>query len=288
MPVDFDRDTLPVRPWFGHRSIPTKGKAMRLSGRLPRWLILGLMILVGVVVSWYWHQYGVVRGLGEALAIAGFLGFTIERWFREDFAEDVFYAGLGAVLKPEFKEELRWLTSFVWLAYNTQIKVQVHEIDGGFVRLTLSISKEIENISSDPQKIRGKISIDEWDIPGHRSKIEECGIILPDGTQRLVSQKRETPTHQSWETDEVTIDRGARVKAFSRSIEFRHINDMHVLASMTPAKDPVVELETSDGLAGEVSFTHRGKMVSEPFSKKALKGTYLPSQLMVVRWWPKH
>jgi len=268
---------------------------MDIRGKLPRWFVLLLLVLFGGLFVWLpnyfkWQwDHGLVSGFGHALLIGAVLAFTIERWFREDFAKDVFYGALGGLLRPEFRDEMRWLTGFKWLATKSSCLVKLEDLGDGFVKLTLTIDRELENISSGVEKIHGGLGVDEWGIPGRRSYVEVCriqkvgGPVLESGDKIKVE-----PAHFDVVTADVAVDPGERIKAYSRSVEFKHTNDVYVLALGNPTTDPEVELEMSDTLVAEAGFTHRGKMDTEAFPhRKTLRGTYLPSQVMVVRWWPK-
>jgi len=267
---------------------------MRLSGPLPRWLVLLLLLAGGLVLvavppslKWQWDR-GVSIALGQSLLIAALLAFTIDRWFRQDFAKDVFYGVFGGILRPEFRDEVKWLTSFKLLAIRSYCYIRIDDLADGYVKLTLEIEREFENISSTTEKKAGYIGVDEWQIPGHSSSIEECGISKSGQAPISASSKISSEMHLAWSTEEVSIEPGESLKSFSKSIEYRHRNDIHVLALTTPTKDPEVRFDISTSLQGVVSFTHRGKMEEEPlFKKRTLRGTYLPGQLMIVRWWPK-
>jgi hypothetical protein len=268
---------------------------MRIGGKLPRWAILSLGLLVGgalVIAAPYWPWDWVKdlsKGFGEALAVFAFLGFTVERWFRQEFAEDVFRAGLGSVLRPEFKDEMQWLTSFNWLAIKSLCHVKLEEVGDDIVKLTLTINREIENISSHSQKAKAAVGVDEWGFSGFKSSIEVCGI-QKIGGPKIMAEKQDDPhpSHIGASSREITIDPGGRFQSFSRSIEYRRRNDIAILTLGNPSKDPEIELEAPPSLVAEAGFTHRGKMDAEAFTgKKTLRGTHLPSQLMIVRWWPK-
>ena len=267
---------------------------MNISGKLPRWQILGLALLGGVVLAasapyfpWHWLS-GLVLGLGEALFVFAFLAFTVERWFRQEFATDVFYAGLGANLRPEFHEELRWLTSFKWLAIKTECHVKLDDLGNDVVRLTITIKKEFENISPDTEKFRAALGVDDWTIPGHKSSIEQCAIQKVGGEIVNADEKEIKPVHIAAFSKEISVEPKGRVKSFAKSVEYRHRNDISIVAFSYPSKDPEIEVEAPPTLIAEGGFSHRGKMDTEAFTgKKTLRGTYLPSQMMVIRWYPK-
>ena len=289
-----NRDNLPVRPWFRERP-PLKGGNMDIRGKLPRWFVLLLLVLFGGLFVWlpnyfYWAwDHGLVSGFGHALLIGAVLGFTIERWFREDFAKNVFYAALGELIRPEFRDEMRWLTSFKWLAVKSSCHVKLEDLGDGIVKITLTIDRELENISSGVEKIHGGLGVDEWGIPGRPSYVEVCRIQKVGGSVLESGDKiKVEPAHFDVVTADVAVDPGEKIKAYSRSVEFKHTNDVYVLALGNPTKDPEVELEISATLVAEAGFSHRGKMETEAVPhRKTLRGTYLPSQVMVVRWWPK-
>lgn len=274
--------------------LPAKEGKMRIWGYLPRWAILVLIGLSGCVLvgiseyfRWDW-DYGVIRGIGEAAIVASLLGFTIDRWFRQDFARDVFYAAFGAMFREEFREELRWITSFEWLATKSLCHIKIDDLGNEIVRVTLTTNREIENISGSDKSFKGYIGGDDWGIPGKSAQIESIGIQKGGDQSIYGTEDKIEHFHISSSTKEIIVHSGETVKAFSKMVEYKRANDIHVIAFLTPSRNPELEIELPPTLEGYGSFSHRGKMEIEPFTgKKILKGTFLPSQLIVLRWWPK-
>jgi hypothetical protein len=156
------------------------------------------------------------------------------------------------------------------------------------VKVTVELSRKNENISSEPQRICAAIGIDEWGIAGYKSSVERCAIETPAGKIIDATKVEEDSHHISWRSREITIDPGKKARTFSRSIEYRKINDLYVLALRHPTKDPEVEIEAPDSLIVVVGISQRGEFDREPlFGRKTFRCTLLPSQFLSFRWWPK-
>jgi len=269
---------------------------MKIEGAVARWLILAgigiagfALISLPAIHKWTW-DYGISKDLGIALVIFALLGATIERWFRADFARDVFEAAIGHILEPELRDEIHWVAGFKWLSVKTRIRVQVEELKDDIVKVTCDLERELKNISSHPEQIRGTISIDDWGIPGHKTEILMCGAIGPDGVKRDQTEiKTERAGSTTARTDQITAQPDQIVKTFSRSVEYKHRNDIFNLAFNWPTRNPELEVECSPALEYDAGFSHRAGVKIEPMivNRKTLQGTFLPYQSVVVRWWPK-
>ena len=90
-------------------------------------------------------------------------------------------------------------------------------------------------------------------------------------------------------TTEVSVQPGETAKTFSRSVEYKHRNDVFTLVFNWPTKTPELEVEVSPSLDYDAGFSHRAGVTSEPMilPRKTLQGTFLPNQSVFARWWPK-
>lgn len=269
---------------------------MNISGKLPLWVVLVFMacislalIILPEVRGWTW-DHGVIRDIGIALLSAAVLGFTIDRWLKDDIAKDVFKAALGYVLPEELRDEIRWITGFPSIARKYICHVNIQEIGDGVVKVIIAQEKEIENLTSCSEKIRAAIAIDEWGYVDYPSEILVCEIQGGDEASikfnnQKIDRKVNTITAQ---TEEISVEPREKVKLFYKTIEYKRINDDTYLMLQTPTKDPALEVTVSGGLEYSAGFGHRGEVIKERYSSRCtLNGTFLPTQHLRVRWWPK-
>jgi len=252
--------------------------------------VLGLgLIAVPHIVGWKW-DYGILPEIGIAFLISAILAGTIDRWFKADFAKDVFEAAIGHILEPELRQEIHWIAGFKWLSIKTRIRLQIDDLNNGVVKVTCDIERELKNISSHPESLRGIISIDDWGIEAHKSQILMCGAIGPDGVKRDQKEIENTRAgSMTARTEPILVEPDKVVKTFSRSVEYKHRNDIFNLVFNWPTKNPELEVEISASLDYDAGFSHRAGVVTEPMivNRKTLQGTFLPNQSVVARWWPK-
>lgn len=105
-----------VRPWFGtwpptlkgeeYCSMKTQNKRYNIS------LIMALVLAAGIIVvflSYVFQQRisglleSILANVGIAMIVAGILGLTIDKLFRQQLAEDAFKASVGYILPEELK-----------------------------------------------------------------------------------------------------------------------------------------------------------------------------------------
>jgi hypothetical protein len=102
------------------------------QGRLwERWG-LSLILLLGfllAIVGWqsfeelksFWP--GLAKHIFEAIAIATFIGLTVEQFLKKQFAKEVFFASVGYVLPEELRPEMRCCVNWTIFVRRTQCGV---------------------------------------------------------------------------------------------------------------------------------------------------------------------
>jgi len=158
-------------------------KMLSLQGRLPRWFILGLLagagilICIPVVVSP--SEWGTIpRDIGVAMLVASILGFTIDRWMKEELRTDAVKATLNAIIRPEFHSKLQRIFTYEFLCEYHYMTISIRRIidNDEQVRVTVVTERRLCNISGAPKEIPGSVHIDEWGFEGNKSSIDGCSI----------------------------------------------------------------------------------------------------------------
>lgn len=266
---------------------------MDIRGKLPPWDVLSKMLVLGLVLvlitDFYDFKYGkdVIHDIGLALTTAAILGFTIDRWLKADIVKDVFSASMGYMLPEELRNEIHWISGFKWMSERTICHVKLDYAEGEF-KLTSMIERDVKNITTNTEIFTGYVSIDEWGFEGHTSKIAEYEVIHGDKRLALIEPLKKGPAKITGKTEDILISPKGVVTIKSKTIEFKRPNDVLYFSFLAPTKNPIVEVTAPGNIEYVVEFGHRERVESEKYSgRHTLKGTFLPTQHIRVRWWVK-
>lgn len=259
---------------------------------IPPWLVLTILFLVGLALTAlpkHWHEYAmaIVHLLGEAFIVAALLGMTIDGWFKQELAKNVFYAAMGEFVRPEFKREVRRMATFKWLCVRSDCHLVMKDLGDGVVELTITVERDIQNISTSKEKFSGYFGVDQWGFPERPSRVELCELVF-DGNSVKPTEPVSRIDHLSISTEEISVPAGEIVKAIYRGVEHRRINDHWIFAVRTPTINPSVFVDKPDSIEAGVTFSARDELRLLPQLKKTtLDGVLFPGQVQIVRWWPK-
>jgi hypothetical protein len=261
--------------------------------RLLLWIILGLALGFGMMLIIVPHKYewqwdvGILHDVGIAFVVSSILGFTIDTFLKQQISKDVFEAAVGYILPPELREEVRWITSFEFLARKSLHRVTIDDLGNGTVKVSTDIDRELENITSTPKPIRSRADVDEWE-QGQPSEILACEITTPEGRTLECSPVENMGHYLHAETEEVLVRPQQKIRLFYRFIEYKSKNDLITFGLAYPSTNPEIDVTVSPSLEFEAGFGHHGETVTMHFgSRRMLRGTFLPHHILSVRWWPK-
>ena len=156
---------------------------MRITGPLPRWSVLALLAAGGIALMGASHIFEnrffeFTGDIGIALFTAALLAFTIDRWFKEDFAKDVFHAVTGWLAPQEFREEVRRVLSYKMVCERHHLKIMITPLGASCVRALVTMERTVRNITPDTESVRSMLRIDDWGLNEGRSEINECRMEL--------------------------------------------------------------------------------------------------------------
>jgi phosphate/sulfate permease len=251
------------------------------------WLTLAAILGVGLALT-YLVETGFFHEVGMALIVSAILGFTVDGYLKSRIVKDVFEAAVGHILPPELREEMQWITTFRLLARRSLHRVQVELAANESVKVTTTVEREIENISSKNETIEAVADIDEWGFPGCTSSIVHCELSTYDGTTIRFTPPPENNGHYiSARIKKHSIAPGERVRVFYKFVEYKRRNDLITYGLKHPTRDPEMDVTIDASLEHDVSFGHHGDVISLHSGRRILKGTFLPNHILSVRWWPR-
>lgn len=157
---------IPIEGWDSHLAIAVLvtalivlllGKAIWNKPFFSFLLVAGLLFASGLLLSSIGFPYLSERfsaALGDALMIASVLGLTVDYFLKErvlrDVSADVSKYLIGYRLPVEVQDRIHWLLQTHWIRRNFQIRCRLSEVAEARVRLEITVSHELQNITGEP------------------------------------------------------------------------------------------------------------------------------------------
>jgi hypothetical protein len=273
---------------------------IKIGGGLPRWAQLALCGAAGVLLiagkhflefehPWAKTAQEIVKDVGIALVVAAVIAATIDRWLSADLEQDVFEAVLGYIPPPEFRDEIRSVLRYSFMCRRHVMRVALDRLEGDCVRVTTTIERTLENITSRAAPAVVHLHVDEWGFDIEKTRIIDCYGVLEDGT-RVTSDSVPGLTDSTikYAAQAVNVAPKRTIKVHQKFVEIRRVNDDTSAHFGTPTVNPEIHVSVPDGMEYMISFGPSDpKIEREAYGhRQTLVGTYFPGQRMRVRWWP--
>ena len=240
-------------------------------------------------INAWWTLF--VRDVGLSLTMAGLLGLIIDLSYRKHLFRDAFEASIGYILPEELKGEMEWIYESNIICTKSNYNCTLEKIDDNLCFLFVACQRTLLNVSKRPEKIEPKLEIDEW-------------LYKKEGLQSEIISFGYKKGDKNWSMDKVTkpIKDRRSLTIISKKIdlnpneeivvcfEFRETkrqNDSHYQIFSYPTIDPIVTTAAFDVIDIEVGFGYRKFVEKIDNNVYRLKGTLLPYQILVIRWWNK-
>ena len=135
-----------------------------------------ILVLVGIILKLvkFWLPSSIldiVDGLAIAFFTTAIIGFTVDMLFRKQLARDVFEATIGYLLPKELRPHMRWIYEHSLICTCDTISLELTEISNNYLRLHVTRIQTLENKGNKTVTNKPALSIDEWHIPDHMSRI---------------------------------------------------------------------------------------------------------------------
>jgi hypothetical protein len=270
-------------------------KGMVTRARVRFWLVTAGMVALGIAGStlnyllpWEWAQH-LARDFSVALFVAGLLAFSVDTFFKTEFARDAFEASFRYVLPPELKDEVAKILRNEFIAEKHIWTVEITKVDEDVVLVTTTFERTLVNKTSLKQSRPGLYTVEDLNFPNGPSEIIECEIEDESGNIETAKPVR-VPHGLEAKTGEMAVEPGHKLKVRGKATQFRRTNDIIFENWLTPTLDPRIEVIIPDDFEHQAQFgTGTAKDVEKAKYRNlyTLSGVYFPNQIMSVRWWPK-
>jgi len=258
--------------------------------------------LFGVIIILLSNIYSNVLGqwkffvdsIGASFLIAGVLGLTIDRVFRQQLAEDAFRASIGYILPEELKGEMKWIyeSHIICVQHIQECEIKPINPESDICVLYVKMQRTLRNISNDRESITLLTAIDEWFHKSAKSQIIDFGYIKgdekwPENINDIEIKKGENCSIIVKKED-IPLDPQEEIIVWSEIEEIKHINDCNYWVFLYPTKNPQVTVKAYGDIEIVAGFAYREKQTKKISDHTyLLQGTLLPYQIIQIRWWNK-
>jgi hypothetical protein len=227
--------------------------------------------------------------LAMAVAVAGVIAFFIELTLQKRFADNVFKAAVGYLLREDLREELTWIYEQKILCTELVAHVVLEHLqEDGLVKVTCSLQRTLENISMKGEPVVLKGGADEWFVENRPSKVTQATYRKLDDSARTNLVVKESSDGIWWDaSEEVKLAPGEQLDFTITFEQWHRENDTLLLTYRYPIKNPRVTVACGPTLIPRVLFDHRAKYEGD---WETATGTWhprvvlLPHQDIRVKW----
>jgi len=255
-------------------------------------LLLGVtLLLVSSLLLQEWPDWKFfLNSFGVAFVIAGILGLTIDRLFRQQLAEDAFKASIGYILPDELKGEMEWIYGSHIICTQHIQRCELYPIDDETCIIHVDIQRKFRNISRNRSLLKLGVAIDEWFHKTGSSRIlsfgyskasdswpkEGKGFSITKGECSIIVEEQEVSLAP---LEETTL--------WYEIEEVKRTNDVQSWVFQYPTLNPQVTVKAYEGIAINAGFGYRLPAEQLSVGTYRLTGTLLAGQRMEIRWWEK-
>ena len=260
--------------------------------RLKQYLYLAAVAVIGVVGLLLFEPGGPLQNkfwehMAMGVTVAGVIGFLIELTLHKRFADNVFKAAVGYLLREDLRGELEWIygQSVVCKDFIATVTL-THLGQEGIVLFDCDLVRTFENISMRSSEVSLSGGTDEWFVKNHPTEVPEVSYKKVDDKEKTVLPPKPTDDGIGWSAT-VTINPGEELDFNVKSIHCHRENDTFIFTSRYPVKNPRIIIKCSPTLRPRVIFDHRSKCATTwetATNTWNLRGMLLPHQDIRVKW----
>ena len=289
------------RPWFGTWPPKLKGGKVNMKQKTfwERWRVTVIMVFVlfsGVLLllgcTLYLEKWPELKfvfdSVAVAIIIAGILGLTIDRFFRQQFAEDAFRTSIGYLLPTELRGEMEWLYKCHIICIEHIQRFDLLRIDDETCIVHVNLHRKLRNVSNTVESAKLGAAVDEWFHKTGSSRMVSAGYVKEgrsSTTDEGVIKINKTPLTVEIEETDISLAPGEEVDTWYEAEEIKRTNDVQSWNFAYPTLNPLVIVNTYEGVGFNVDFGYRIPSQQLGNDTYRLSGTLLLGQVLAVRWW---
>lgn len=258
-----------------------------------------VLILIGLGLLPYFESGGKWQSkfgehLAMGIAIAGVLAGLIEFTLHKRFADNVFKAAVGYLLRDDLRGELEWIYEQTILCTEMIATIELkHFKEERLVRITTTLKRTLKNISLRHEKVVLRGGADEWFVEGKPTRVIEVSY-KKVGDAQLTKETKFNPTADGigWcdGIEALSLAPNEEMDFTLRLEQWQQENDEFIITYRYPTKNPQVNVVCDDSLIPRVIFDHRAKYEGD---WKVAEKTWHPRVLLLahqdirLKWHPK-
>lgn len=262
--------------------------------RVRIYLLAILLMVLGAVALPLFEPRGILESkfwehLAMGVTIAGVLAALIEVALHKRFADNVFRAAVGYLLREDLRGELAWIYEQTILCTELIATITL-EPQGEYVKVRTKLQRTLKNISMRREKVSVQGGADEWFVEGRPTKLIEAIFKKTEEGIKTTMSSKPSQDGLGWgEKVEVSLAPNEQMEFTLVVEEWRQKSDEAVLTYVYPIKNPVVNIVRPDDIHVRVIFDHRLKRQDWKTSKDSwhLQAVLLPHQDIRIKWHPK-
>jgi len=262
--------------------------------------MVGIILLLASQYVEQWQiVYILVIGIGSSLIVAFILGITIERVLSQRLAKDAVEAGLGYLILPEAREEMRRIyeQKFMCTQHHSTLTLKGTRFPG-YVLVNNHTVRTFKNITGKRQGFRPRVRYREWFHHDElRSRLIGFGVHI--GSEELSDYQifisANSVQHEL--KDEIFLEKYQECTFWYEVEEVKRDTDVYYETFTHPTVNPIVnfavdkgEAETTPNIGVSFGFpSNLEEGVRETGKKrKELIGLLLPYGYIELRWWSEN
>jgi len=266
-------------------------------------VVIGLIGIILLILSLYVKKWEIIHviiiGLGSSAIIATILGFTIEKALSSKLAKDAVEAGLGYLILPEAREEMRRIyeQKFMCIRHHSTFTLKGTRFPG-YILVNNHTVRKFKNITGKRQSFRPKVRYREWFHHAElRSRLIGFGVHI--GSEELSDYRTFISANsvQHELKDNISLEKDGECEFWYEIEEVKRETDVYYETFSYPTVNPIVSFAMNkDEAATDLNL---GVWLGFPSSldsevrqtgktRKEFLGLLLPYGYIELRWWSKN
>lgn len=266
--------------------------------------VIALIGLILLLVAFFTPSHSIgeylLLGTGSSFVIASIVGLAVELGLSQRLAKDAVEAGLGYLVLPEAREEMRRIyeQQFMCVRHQTTITIVGTENDDTVMVRNHTV-RTFRNITGQRQAFQPNVRYREWFRPQVQSRLIGLGISKGAKNPKEYSEYTTLVSTNSVShslAKAIDLDKGEECTFWYEVEEPKQATDVYYETFTNPTVNPQLTIMVAKGdskivrnlgITGGFASHLEKEAISLGTGTKELQGILLPYGYIEVRWWDK-